>query len=427
MGRVSFRAALAVLVALALLVRLAVILATPEYRPQTDAADYDRHAVAIAQAGDYPQSVLAPGGGPTAFRPPAYPLALAATYAVAGTGDEQRRWDAGRILNALLGALAVALLALLARRLWGRGAALVAGGLAAVHPPLVLVGSSLMAEPLYVALVLTATLAALAQRDAPGGVRWALAAGVLAGLAALTRSNGLIVLLPLALLAWTARPRWSRRALAAPAAMVAAFALTLAPWTVRNAVVLDAFVPVSTQSGFALAGTYNDQAREFRGFRAFWLPPERVAALRPAYRDRSLSEAELSGVLRGRASDYVRQNPGYPAEVALVNGLRALNLQGPEVERYLAPFEGYPEDLATASVYAFWVLAAIALAGAFTRAARAAPRALWLLALVLGFSSVLFLGLTRYRAPADPYLILLATAALMALRRRRDAALPSPG
>ena len=40
-----------------------------------------------------------------------------------------------------------------------------------------------------------------------------------------------------------------------------AAALTVAPWTIRNYDTFHAFVPVSTQFGSALAGTYNSEAK----------------------------------------------------------------------------------------------------------------------------------------------------------------------
>jgi 4-amino-4-deoxy-L-arabinose transferase-like glycosyltransferase len=83
-------------------------------------------------------------------------------------------------------------------------------------------------------------------------------AGVLAGLMILTRANAATLLAPLTVAVWDARPRWSWRALAPPAALVAVALLTMAPWTVRNAVEFGSFVPVSTQLGTVLAGTYND-------------------------------------------------------------------------------------------------------------------------------------------------------------------------
>ena len=66
---------------------------------------------------------LAAGGGPTAFRPPLYPLFLGAVYAV--TGDSI---TAARLLQALLGVAAVGLLGVIAWQLWGRRVALIATG-----------------------------------------------------------------------------------------------------------------------------------------------------------------------------------------------------------------------------------------------------------------------------------------------------------
>ena len=424
--RMSFRRGLLLVLALALAVRVLTIVLTPGFTPETDALDYDRHGVTIAVDSSYPSTVLAPGGGPTAFRPPAMPVALGALYEVVGVDSERARWRAGRIFEAVLGTVAVALIALIALRLWGPAAGLLSAFIAALYPPLVLIGSSLMAEPLYIVLLLGAVLAALMSRDARHPLRWAALAGGLAGLAALTRSNGLAVLLPLAVLVWAMRPRWSRRALAAPAVLLVVTALVLAPWTVRNASVLDAFVPVSTQSGYAFAGTYNDEARDHPRFPTIWVPPWRVEAMQTAYADRSLDEVELSAELRDRAVDYLRENPGYLAEVMGHNVLRLLNLEGPAIERYLAPLEGYPVELVNVSVYAFWLLALVAAAGAFTRAARRAPVALWGVPLFAALSCILFLGLTRYRSPADPFLVMLASLALLAAWERRHRPLPSP-
>src|SRR4051812_29215415 len=80
-GRTFWRG-FGVVLLVALVARLAVIVATSDFRPVTDAADYDRHAVSLVQNGNYPPSAIRPQGGPTAFRPPLFPLVLAAVYEV---------------------------------------------------------------------------------------------------------------------------------------------------------------------------------------------------------------------------------------------------------------------------------------------------------------------------------------------------------
>ena len=75
--------------------------------------------------------------------------------------------------------------------------------LGAVYIPLILVGQSVMSEPLFVLCMLGAVAAALKR----GGYRWAVLAGVLAGLAILGRANAVILLAPLAFAVWKRRAR----------------------------------------------------------------------------------------------------------------------------------------------------------------------------------------------------------------------------
>ncbi len=226
LAKPTFAHGLVVLVALALLVRVIVVLSDPRFVPRTDAADYDRIAVSLAQHNRLRPDDRA-SGGPCALRSPMFPLALATVYKVVGVGSAVTRWEAGRLLEAVLGAIAVALICLIALRLWGRTAALVSGAIAAVYPPLVLAGSSLMTESLFVPLVLGTVLAALVARDGVHRRRWEVVTGVLAGLTALTRSDGIALIVPVAFLAWSARPRLSRRSLLSPLIVIVVGALTL--------------------------------------------------------------------------------------------------------------------------------------------------------------------------------------------------------
>lgn len=410
---------LVTVIALALVVRLAVIAATPHFIPQTDAADYDRIAVSLAHSGRFPPSLLAPGGGPTAFRPPSFPVVLAGAYAITGTGSKYDRWQAGRVLEALLGTLAVVLIGLIAARLWGPHAGLLSGAIGAVFPPLLLIGSSLMSESLFVPLVLGAVLCALVYRDSLTRRRWpwAITVGVLIGLAALTRSNGLALLLPIGLLVWSERPRRSWRSMLGPALVLAATMLTLVPWTIRNALVLRALDPIGTESGYALAGTYNAHTQHRAKYPAMWAPPvaqfRELAAVHPR-----ADEAQISRDLDSSALHYVSAHPMYVAKVALWNSLRLLNLTGTGFERFASQYEAYPAGLAVLSVYAFWLLGALALVGALVPAARRVPGAFWGCPLVILVSSLLFIGATRYRAPADPFLVMLAALGLLEGWRR---------
>lgn len=418
MRRPRFGHALGAIVVLALIARVVVVLVTPHFIPQTDAADYDRIAVSLVTKGHFPGSVLVPG--PTSLRPPLFPYALAAVYNVVGVGSQATRWEAGRLLEAALGAVTVLLIGLIALRLWGRRAALVSSAIGAVYPPLVLVGSSLMSESLFIPLALASVLAALRARTSPHRIRWSVLSGVLLGLGALTRGNGLALAIPIAALVWIGRPLLSRRALAAPLVLLLALAITLVPWTLRNASTFHEFVPITTETGYATAGTYSAAAAHFNEFPALWIPPWE-AARQVLLRHPHLNEAQLSDRMNTLALDYARAHPGYVGKVFWWNSLRLLNLTGTHFEDWAAQYEAYPKWLATASVYAFWALGLLALGGAFTAAARRAPLALWGCPLVIFVSTVFLEGSTRYRSPADPFVVVVAALGVLGVPRAAEA------
>jgi Dolichyl-phosphate-mannose-protein mannosyltransferase len=411
----------------ALALRLAFVVATPGYTPRHDDRHYDRLACSIVVAGHYPVrpadadrescgSMPTGRNGPTAFRPPGYPFVLAGIH-VAGDPLPGERWTRGRVANALLGTLAVALVGLIAMHFWSRRVALVAMAVAAVDLPLILVGGSLMSETQFVALVLGAVLAALRSTTARRPIAWAAAAGVLIGLATLTRPTGLVLALPLGLAVAGRSPRRPAAALV----LVVAIALTIAPWTVRNAVQMHAFIPVSDFVGSWVAGTYNDQARADKDH-----PGSSQTFVAGEFDDLDgVPEVERQRELTRRGLDYAADHPGYVAQVLLHNTMRLLNLEGSSWWRRQGRTMSLPVWAADAAAYAFYALALLALAGALTPAARRAPAWLWLAPILL-FASVLFAGSAlRYRAPIEPFLALLAALALTARTRRQP--LPAPG
>ncbi len=263
-----------VILAVALAVRVATVALTWHTPLNLDPQDFSRTAASIAQGHGYPQSNRAPVGGPTAFRPPGYPVVLAAVYAIAGRPAPA----VGRLVGALLGTLTVALIGLIARRLWGRRVGVVALGIAAVAPPLVILSTALVSEALFVPVVLAAVASALEGRRAERRYRWAIMTGVLVGVASLTRTNGLLLLLPFAL---AFAPKHALRRLIGwtPAVVVVAAAcVTIAPWVVRDWTAFHTFIPISDESGYTLAGTYNQVSRANHKEPALWIEAEHGAS-----------------------------------------------------------------------------------------------------------------------------------------------------
>src|SRR4051795_13224242 len=224
------------LLATALVVRVAQIAATRHWQPVADPADYVRHAISIAHGHGMAASFL-PGGGPSALRPPAYPYFLGGVFAVSGNS-----FTAGRLAAALLGVVSVALVGVIAQLLWTRRVAIVAMAIAALYPPFVLLSGTLLSESVGIPLVLALVALVLAYRDEPRP-RWvAPVAGVLFALALLDRPALVMFGVPLVLGLW-ARPWRMRAAWRAPAIAVAAAVLVVVPWTIRNAIEFNDFVP----------------------------------------------------------------------------------------------------------------------------------------------------------------------------------------
>jgi 4-amino-4-deoxy-L-arabinose transferase-like glycosyltransferase len=412
-GHVSwFAVAVVAVVVAALGLRLGYVALTPGYRIAHDARDYDAHAVSIAIGEGFSERLT---GKPTAFRPPGYAYLLGGAYHVFGVerGADAERIRVARRLGAVLGTLGVALIGILAAQLLGRAVGLGATGLAAIYVPSMLVSAAIMSEQLFVVLMLAALVTAIHQRRSAHRHRFALLAGLLAGLAVLTRANGLVLLAPLALAVWPA-PRRSWRSLGPPAVLVAVALAAVAPWTIRNAVELRAFVPVTTQLGWALAGTYNADARADRANPGSWRSLRRVDEYEPLVRDfPTAPEVVMEGRLRRAGLEFAGEHPGYLATVAYWNTRRLLDLASWRWSRHTAGTVGVDPGWSDAGVVCFWVFAALALAGATRRAARRVPGYVWAVPLVM-YLSVVFLAAEtpRYRAPLDPFIVLLAALAL---------------
>lgn len=418
----NFRRLFWALIVLALVARIVVVLVTPDYHTIHDDRDYDRIARHVAHGHGYPgdRAVLPDGRvvhRAATYRPPGWPYALGGIYAVFGHDK-----TAARLVLAVMGAGAVALLGLIALRLFGPRVALWAAGLGALYAPWVAMGSSLVSETFFVTLELAAIACALAARREPHRRKYVVLAGAFIGMAALTRVNGILLVLPLGLLLWGS-PWRSWRSVVRPAALALATLLVISPWTIRNAIEVGKFIPINTESGETLAGTYNSVSFRDRENPASWRLP-RDTEYKPI-KKLGLSGFEVDKRLRKGALDFVGEHPGYPAKVALWNGIRLLDLSGQKRWR----FEGATIDVepgyADAGVYVFWFVALAALLALALPASRRslgrAPRWLWLAPGLLLLGTLLVSAETpRHRAPIDPFVLLVAAVGLASLQARRS-------
>jgi 4-amino-4-deoxy-L-arabinose transferase-like glycosyltransferase len=338
---------------------------------------------------------------PTAEHPPLYSVVLAVP-ALVGLDSP----DAQRLAGAVFGCVTIVTLGLLGRRLAGDRAGLLAAGLAAVYPTLIAADGALMSETLYGALVAVSLLAAYRLVDDPGVGR-ALVLGAVTALAALTRGEALL-LLPLLLipLVWR-RPRGWRPALVA----ILAFAVVLAPWTIRNWIEFDRPVAIATNSGTAIAGANCDATYYGSDKLGGWSPP--------CIREHpGKNEAEHHAEALREGVRYAGDHLGRLPVVLAARFGRVWSVYKP----FSIP-EGRSVRLQKLGVLTFFVLAPLAAAGWMFLRRRG--EVTWIL--VAPFIIVIVTALTtygnlRFREPAELCVVALAAVALDELLRRRRVA-----
>ena len=218
---------------------------------------------------------------------PGAPLLYAASFYATGGARE----GTARIVEMLCGLAAILVVFQLGRRIACRPAGLMAALGVAVYPPFIHSTGALFSEPPAILTLPAAVLAFLwASNQTPPpllpgragesgmngpslprpGAAWALP-GFLFGLTALIRPEYLLVGAAFAVLALirVGRARGWRLGLAGAALLIAALLVPIVPWAVRNAIVLDRAVPISTGGGKALyVGTYLPADGEYQRVKA---------------------------------------------------------------------------------------------------------------------------------------------------------------
>jgi 4-amino-4-deoxy-L-arabinose transferase-like glycosyltransferase len=325
---------------------------------------------------------------------------------------------------------------LIARRLWGSRVGLVAAGLAAAFPPLVLLSRELLSESLFIVLELGAVLCALNFRRSGGALRWAAGAGALCGFALLTRNTGLALLLCLPLGVLVSQPRLRARALLGPLVLLAIAALAVAPWTVRNAVQFGRFVPLTTSTGITASGVYNETSYRDTDSHGGWRDPQIVPRFTRLFVTPGLDEADVDATLRREARSFAWQHPGYVVETFAWNLLRMFEVGGGSVvdsKGRAIDDRGIGSATPTAERAGLAIVALLAIAGTLaliqSRSGKArdgggppgmphGPVFFWLLPIVIIAMTAFLNGLPRDRLPVDPLLLILAAIGLTALWAR---------
>jgi hypothetical protein len=309
--------ALALIAALGLVAR-AVVVAHPVADPADDSHAYYALSKALYTEGTY--------GGPefhseaTSDWSPGAPWLYAGLFVVTGGPRE----GSIRILEALLGVGTILVVFFLGWRLGGRWPALLGALGVAIYPPFIHSVGEVMSEPPAMLSLPAAILAFLWAWDRTAVPRGGAGAAA-PGAAAAPRSGPWIWLVPGFLFGATAmfRPeytlvaaafvvfaaaRWAwerewRLGAAAVGLMLVALLLPIVPWTVRNIVVLDRLVPISTGGGKALyVGTYYPADGEYQRVKAILYQRQTGKSLPP--HSQELNEVDPTPLFNQVADRY---------------------------------------------------------------------------------------------------------------------------
>jgi hypothetical protein len=334
--------------------------------------------------------------------------AFLAVFSVVGA----RSYEAHELVACGVGAATVVCTGLLARRIGGPRAGLLAACGAALYPVFVAMDGSLMSEPPYALAVAASLVLAFRMVERPSARRGALL-GLAIGLAVLVRGEAIGLLVVLLVPVLMQVPRGRRLVYAAVVVGVAAVAI--APWAIRNSVKMDRPVLVSTEDGPVIAGAncaFTYSGRDIGYWRSDCLPPGRDR--NAAYRSARLRKAGVA---------YAQDHAGRLPAVLGVRLLRTLGIWQPRRHVFFAEGRVLPgRTLAVASV---WIVLALGLAGAWSLRRRAGALAILLAPVVLAVAtSLIAFGYPRFRYAADVSLIVMAAVWLDAAvsARRRQAA-----
>jgi Flp pilus assembly protein TadD len=295
----------------AFLVRLIYLLQVKSnpyfYSPDVDELWHLRWAIDILEKGFWGSEVY--------FRGPLYPYLLALLWKVTGASYF---WT--RLIQLAFGAASVSLTYLLGREYFSERTARLGSVFYAIYGTLILYEGMFLIEGTFIFLNLLGLLILARNRENPRKSVYLLC-GVVFGLSAIARPNILLVvpLLGLWLLVHFSSRIGVRKVILLVVVFFAGVAAPIVPVTVRNYVVADDFVMISSQGGINLYLGNNPSAEGLT-----MIMPEIVLDARVPWTkfiptvtqyaekemDRPLKPSEVSSFWSNRAKQFIYEHPG---------------------------------------------------------------------------------------------------------------------
>lgn len=394
-----------------------------------DEVDYDQIARHVARGDGF-------GYGPDAlssFRPPIYPLFLAAIYWIFGINH-----TVVRLVQALIGATLPVIVYLAARRRFSPTESAVGAVICALYPAFIGMSGSLMTETIFVPMLALVILGLILVEEDPTWGR-IFVTGIFLGLTLLARASAATLMLLIPFWMFWRFPKARVQGFFKGVVIGAVAVVTVLPWTARNWRVHDALIPVSSNGGhiFWLGFHQLDRAgnQDFTRAEAYRAKEGRRAKSEVYYQlaaeDNLLGfpilrqiymeiypdqpvppdEAQLNRAYFARTVEFMRQHPGTVVVKIIKDTLR--------VPYFFDNFGRY--------VFSWGCLLPFLIAGLWiTRTRWRELTAFYLFFVSLVLLEVIFHATPRFRLPYEPFMILFGAASGVALFRRFTVKNPMP-
>lgn len=357
----------------------------------------------------------------SAIHPPLFTLWLTPASLLGARG-----YLSHKTMAIFAGVAVVVVAALLAKRIAGPRAGLIAAGAMALYPNLVVIDGTLWPEGLYTAMVGVALVAAYRWRQAP--TNWgAVLIGASIGAAVLARGEAILMLgflcLPLVIGAARRGQPWFRSGVLMGVSAV----LVIAPWTIRNFVQFEKKVPISTNSDEVLyyANCEDVYSGPLIGYWSFNCQQRerqrRVDQGLPA--DPPGDESERAAGWGELGREYALSHKDRWPSVAIARITRAWDLQHSETTARVLQYEGRPHNWSVWGYRAMRAMILPAIAGMWVLRRRGVV--IWPLVSMLAMvtvTAVAIYGHPRFRTVGDLVLVVCSAvavdAAISTLRHR---------
>jgi len=378
------------------------------YQPILDSVIHHNWAYAIAK-GDWI-------GNESFFRAPFYPYFLGLIYAVFGVN-----LVIPRIIQMIIGALNCVLTLKIGDTIFNKRIGLVSGFIAAFYPLFIYFDNELLIPTVLTFLILVGFYMTLKYSQRPvGKAKW-YSTGIVWGLAAITRPN---ILLFTVFLPFWLKTRLKEKFWPAVAFGVLGVLTVVLPVTIRNYAVSKEFVPIAWQGGvnFYIGNNPLSDGKTaiVPGTRKSWLGGfEDARRIAEESVGRKLKNSEVDRFWMTKGLEFMSEQPSkafvlfvkkaylFWGGYEIPNNRDLYFFARPTFLRFLffkTSFFQFP----------FGVLFPLSIVGVYLAFKRKRDVTLLLLLLVTYFVSfLLFFICARYRVPITPFLIILASFAII--------------